>query len=272
MTSYHPPEIRSSFPFPHKFGNYNIDQSQFPDVLLPTTPNALTVKQFIHDQQKPLHQLVISSTSLLADLANLVVDYSWHHPPQYSRVPLSAINNHGVDSVVSTILKGVDYVFDPRSGFSLTFETPIQRFLHARQTDIGRIGFEDERVLFQISKLFVVVWVHPSQQMYGVIYPAMSITNSVLSFLDAYYPVVLTTTNFLSTSPSRFQPKCALFLQNQPPPSLSKCTCQFKNTYEMKDFHILGEAPPYCYITPQMYPTLDSEWWDDHDRHDHVSL
>lgn len=244
----------SSFPFPHHFGNGSTMQiAQFPPVLLPTKANARQVRQEIHDLKSPLHALVAGSTSLLSDIVRIVIDYVWHHPPQHAKIPLSATKKHGVDSLVMA------------DAVPLSSKPPAY-FLHSDEmmpsvSDIGRLGMEYDEACYETSPIFLVVWVHPSQQIYGVIYPAISLKDFVMSFLDAYYPVVLMTTSYLSTSYA--PPTCALYRPNSQP---SRYTCKFTKMYGMDDFDLFaGGAPPFCHITPQMYPTLDQGWWANKD-------
>ena len=237
-----------------------IDAKDWPPVLLPSRiphGHAAALK-WDHDARLPLLNILSTTTALPAPLAQMVLDYAWHHPPRYSTFPLQHIR-------CGIFPRGADE--DGRFVESVTFD------------DIGCLGYEYHWGCGEWSPLFVIVWVHPSQQMFGVVYfsiarridglterdivaEAMANRNFVIEVTDAHYPVILMTTQ--SLSPGHHKPCIVLCLSDAPSTALAS---RFKLVKEFnpEGFHTDGGAPPYCHITPRMYPTLDASWWEHQD-------
>ena len=237
--------------FPTVFGNgssMKIDARDWPPVLLPSRgAHAAALKQE-HDSRLPLLHILSTTTALPIPLSQMIGDYAWHHPPRRSRFPLQHIQC---------------------GKFSTSGDFSAMRYVEAVTfDDIGCLGYEYHFGCGEWSPLFVVVWAHPSQQMFGVVYFAIARRRTltagrlIVEVTDAHYPVILMSTR--SRARGHGKPCIVLFPSDAP---AGRPAPRFKlvKKFIPEGFHTDGGAPPYCHITPLMYPTLDASWWENQD-------
>jgi hypothetical protein len=208
------------------------------------------------DRLLPLLDAVTAAVSVLPDaLVKMVLDYAWHHPPMWSKFPIRRADAGWLAQrfYASNMLYGAD---------------KVENFVS--EEDIGRIGFEFHSSS-EWSPLFAVVWVHPCNDIFGVVYfniPRLRWMTSrrIIEITDAHYPISLMTTRQRSGGGSR---QGSVYLYPQSKNTLSPDSARFKLVNKFDEgggFDIgSGGARPSCHVSPLMYPALDNAWWQGQD-------
>jgi hypothetical protein len=200
-----------------------------------------------HDECKDRLEQELTSTCLLQDLLRYIIDYYLDEPPSYASFPVAEANRNAVKFSIMSHLWHLQEIED------VTFISDDY---------IGRIGFQYHSGCDEQSDIFMIVYVHPSHVIFGVIYFESAIfseATQTVNVTNAHYPVILMTTRSLSTMRS--------------PPSICLVTRESKREEQvhfqlvdrmMDEGEILGcgSAPPYCHITHTMFKTLDKSWWN----------
>jgi hypothetical protein len=199
---------------------------------------------------------------LLGDLVDVIVLYAWRHPPAYAKFPL--------DKARPVAAAWQRFLMRPGQ-WDLLDDLSDRNEPKLTSADVGRVGLYLYTSVWEWSAIFVIVWVHPSGQRFGIIFPSVSNSNAAatttLQITDALYPVIL-----LPMEAAGAAAELMLFITTTSTTTTTRTDgsndcIELVQTFDPRGFYRgAGGAPSpgfsdHCH-TVSTYWSFDYDWWN----------